>query len=68
MFPPFVLPECLIVALVVLPVRVHVRQEVSLAEGLKDLGDVGVGARGIAVGIEGSVAVVRPGSIPVILA
>lgn len=57
---PLVLPEALVVALVVLPVGVHVREEVGGSRGGNDGGDVGVGARGVAVGVVGAVAVVGP--------
>ena len=55
------LPESLICTRVADPVGVHVREEGGLAGGGQDGGDVGVGARRIAVGVEGSVTMVRPG-------
>ena len=61
MFSPLVLPESLVCTRVADPVGVHVREEGGLAGGGQDGGDVGVGARRIAVGVEGSVAVVWPG-------
>lgn len=60
MLAPFMLPETLIVAFVIRPVGLHVRQKVGFAKGLQDLGDVGVCTRTIAVGIIGAVAVIRP--------
>ena len=57
---PLVLPEALVVALVVLPVGVHVGEEVRGPCGRDDGGDVGVGARGVTVGVVGAVAVVGP--------
>jgi len=59
-FAPLVLPEALVVALVVLPVGVHVAEKVSLSGGAKDGGDVGVGSAGVAVGVVGAVAVIGP--------
>ena len=60
MFPPFMLPESLIGARVADPVGIHVGEEVGLTGGGQNGGDVGVGARGVAVGVEGSVTVVWP--------
>lgn len=60
MFAPFMFPESLIRARVADPVGVHVGEEGSLAGGGEDGGDVGVSARRIAVGVEGSVTVVWP--------
>ena len=61
MFAPLVLPESLVCTGVADPVGVHVGEEGGLAGGVQDGGDVGVGARRIAVGVEGSVTVVWPG-------
>ena len=60
MLGPLVLPEALVVASLVFPVGVHVGEEVGV-RGLDDGADVGVCARGVAVGVVGAVAVVRPG-------
>jgi hypothetical protein len=60
---PLVLPEGLVVALVVLPVLLHVRQGLVGARGLQDFGDVGVGAARVAVGFVGAVAVVGPQAV-----
>jgi len=46
--------------LIVFPVGVHVVEEVGFAGGGDNGRDVGVGARGIAVGVVGAVAVVGP--------
>lgn len=54
------LPESLVCTRVTDPIGIHVGEEGSLAGGGEDGGDVGVGARGVTVGIEGSVAVVWP--------
>ena len=58
---PFVLPELLVATAVADPVLVHVCQEVTAVLSLQDLGDVGVFARGIAIGLVGTIAVVGPG-------
>ena len=55
------LPESLVCSRVADPVGVHVREKGGLAGGGQDGGDVGVGARRIAVGVEGSVTMVWPG-------
>lgn len=60
MFPPFMLPESLICTRVTDPVCIHVGEEGSLAGGGQDGGDIGVGARRIAVGIKGSITMVWP--------
>ena len=60
MFAPFMLPESLIGARVADPVGIHVGEEVGLTGRGQNGGDVGVGARGIAVGVEGSITVVWP--------
>lgn len=60
MFSPFMLPESLVCTRVADPVGIHVGEEGSLAGGGQDVGNVGVGARRIAVGVEGSVTVVWP--------
>lgn len=57
---PLVLPELLVATAVADPVLVHVCQEIIAVLGLQDLRDVGVLARGIAVGLVGAVAVVGP--------
>jgi hypothetical protein len=54
-----VLPECLCRATVAHPVLLHVVEEIGLAVGLEDLGDVCVSPIGIAVGFVGAIAVVR---------
>jgi hypothetical protein len=60
---PLVLPEGLVVALIVFPVRGHVGEEVVCAKRGQDGGNVGVGARGIAVGIVCAIASIRPGNV-----
>ena len=57
------LPERLIFALVIFPVGVHVIEEGGGAGGCDDGADVGVGASGVAVGVEGAIAVVRPETV-----
>lgn len=42
MLVPFVVPQALVVAAVIFPVRLHGRKEVICAKGLQDGGDVGV--------------------------
>ena len=54
------LPESLIGTRVADPVCIHVGEEGSLAGGGQDSGDIGVGARRIAIGVEGSITVVWP--------
>ena len=60
---PFVLPEVFVVALVVFPIGVHVAQEIGLAGGGDDGGDVVVFAARIAVLLVGAVAAIRPGEL-----
>jgi len=60
MFLPFVIPEALVIALDVFPVRVHVAEHGGCAGRGEDRGDVGVGSVGIAIGVEGAVAMVGP--------
>jgi hypothetical protein len=55
-FPPFVLPECLILALGVFPVRLHIRQSWRGTGGLKDPGNIGVRSGIITIGIKSSIA------------
>lgn len=57
---PLVLPEGLAGAVVRQPVRLHVREQVVVAERLQDRGDVGVGAAAVARRVVRTVAVVRP--------
>lgn len=57
---PLVLPKRLVVPLVVLPVGVHVVEQVRLAVRRQDVGDVGVGAVRVAVRVVRPVAVVWP--------
>ena len=54
------LPESFIRTRITDPIGIHVREEVSLTGGGQDGGDVGVGARRIAVGVVGSITVVWP--------
>lgn len=54
------IPESLVRARVTNPVGIHVGEEGSLAGGGEDGGDVGVGARGVTVGVVGSIAMVWP--------
>lgn len=56
---PFVLPKGFGGAFVRGPVGLHVVQEGRVAEGFQDGGYVGVGARGVAAGLVGAIAVVR---------
>jgi len=60
MFLPFVIPEALVVAVDVLPVCVHIAEHIRCACSSEDGGDIGVGSAGVAVGVIGAVAVVRP--------
>lgn len=60
MLVPLVLPERLVIALVVLPVLVHVGEKLGAARVLDDGSDVGVLARVVAVCLVGAIAVVRP--------
>ncbi len=68
MLAPLVLPEGLVVAAVVFPVRVHVGEEVVAVEGFEDRSDVGVLAGLVAVLGVGAVAVVWPGTKEWVLA
>jgi hypothetical protein len=60
MLTPLVLPERLVVALIILPVDIHVCQQVRLAVGVEDGSDVSVLARRVTVGFIGAVAAVWP--------
>lgn len=57
---PLVLPERLVITLIILPVRVHVREKVCLAERVEDSSYVGVLARWVTVGIICAVTTVWP--------
>lgn len=57
---PLVLPEGLVIALIILPVGVHVREQVRLAERVEDSSYVRIFARRVTVGIIGAIAMVRP--------
>lgn len=63
MLVPLVLPEALVITLVVLPVGLHVGQQLGPALRLEDLCDVRILARRIAELLVGAVAVVRPALI-----
>jgi len=56
MLSPFVFPEVLVVPLVILPIRLRIRQQIRLAKRLEDLGYIFVFSSRVAVGIEFSVA------------
>lgn len=60
MFAPFVLPKALIVALVVLPINIHVCQKVRCARSLQDGGNVLILTVWVTVRIVRAVAMVRP--------
>ena len=60
MLPKLMLPETLIVTLVVLPIRLHIRQQVIASLALKDRGDVCVFSGSIAVLLVRAVAVIGP--------
>jgi hypothetical protein len=60
MLVPLMLPEALVVALIVGPVGLHIRQQVIATLFLQDRSDVGVLARGIAELLVRAVAVVGP--------
>lgn len=62
MLAPFVLPEGLIIALVVLPVGLHVAERVWGLAG-EDVGDVGVGTVIIALSGIGAVTVIGPETV-----
>lgn len=53
------LPKGLVVTALVLPVRVHVAKDIGCAS-LKNGSDVGVCTSGVAVGTEGTIAVIGP--------
>lgn len=57
---PLVLPERLVIALIIFPVGVHVREQVRLAERVENGSYVGVFARWVTVGIIGAVTTVWP--------
>lgn len=57
---PLVLPERLVIAFVILPVGIHVREQIRLAKRGKDISYVAVFARWITVGFIGAVAAVWP--------
>lgn len=60
MLTPLVLPERLVVALIILPVDIHVCQKVRLSVGVEDGSDVSVFARRVTVGFIGAIATVWP--------
>lgn len=63
MFAPLMLPETLIIPLIILPIRVHVIEKVSLAIRRDDVGYVGVCTVRIAVGVVCPITVVWPSPI-----
>lgn len=63
MLVPLMLPEALVVALVIFPVRIHVLQQRCLSGCLQYLSDVRVLARWVAVGVVRPIAAVRPESM-----
>jgi hypothetical protein len=60
---PLVLPEALVITLVVLPVGLHVGQQLAPTLRLEDLRDVRILARRITELLVRAVTVVGPGSI-----
>jgi hypothetical protein len=60
MLGPLMIPEGLVVAIVVFPVCGHVGEEIGCAEGVEDGGDVGVGARRVAVCVVGAITSIGP--------
>lgn len=60
MLRPLVLPEVFVVALVVFPVRAHVREKVVRSSGGQDGCDVAVHASVVTIRIEGAIAVIGP--------
>ena len=60
MLGPLVFPESLIIALIVLPVGIHVVEEVRGTKGSDYVGDVGVCTRWITVSLVGAIALVGP--------
>lgn len=63
MLVPFVLPEGLVIAIIVLPVCVHVGQELVPALLLEDGGDVGELSRGVAEFLVCAITIVGPDSV-----
>lgn len=62
-FIPFVTPEALIRSILIFPVGVHIGQESSFAERLKDGPYIAPLPGRITVGIECAIAVIRPGML-----
>ena len=60
MLAPFVFPEALVIALVILPVGIHVAEKVCLSSSRENGRDVGVCSVGITIGVVGAIAVIRP--------
>ena len=57
---PLMLPKLLVAAVVVDPVRLHIREQIGTVLRSQDIGNVGVCARGVAAGLVGTIAVVWP--------
>jgi hypothetical protein len=57
---PLMLPETLIVAIEIDPVRIHIRQEIAFPIGLQNGSDIRVFPRRITVGVICAVTVIRP--------
>lgn len=60
MLAPFVLPERLVITLVVLPVGLHVSQNIAMTLVFKNAANISVCSRAITSGFVGAVAVVGP--------
>lgn len=60
MLTPFMFPEAFIIALVVLPIGVHVVEEISLTGSGYDGGDIGVLTVGVTVLVEGPITMIWP--------
>jgi len=60
---PFVLPERLVIALVVLPVGLHIAQDITMTFVQKDATNIGICSRAIACSFVRAITVVRPQTV-----
>lgn len=67
MLPKLMLPETLIVTLIILPILIHILQQLIASLRLQNLGDILIFPRRVAVLLVRSVAVIGPTLISTIL-
>lgn len=56
-------PETLIIPLIIFPISIHIRKQISLTIRLKNSSDIGVFTCRVAVGVVCTVAMIRPEAV-----